>query len=513
MKDLHITFAKKYTDAVLLIFLIILAIIPRVISLDVIPFGLHGDEAITGLEAQKLLSEVRFEAYSGTALGQPIGPLYLTASIFKIFDPSIFTIRVSMAFYGILTVVLFYILMRYFFSKTVSFFTSLAFSFSLYHIHFSRIGFMLISAPVFEISSLICLLYSIKTRKWMYMLIAGITAGMGMYSYNTFILFPLSIMVFLLFAPQDKIKKRMQNLILFCSGWIFLSIPLLWTMLTKPEFYFQHHRAISLFSSPEFLEQKTALLKAIFLLKQIPSNYYHFFSGRLIDYVDGFGAFYSFDYFTLLLLFIGIGIAIYYRHVFGLFALFSILLTTISLVFTINGIYRRQILSLIYIYWFLGFTYSKIEQLKNQNLRHILELIMIFTIIIFAYINLQTYFVNFAQSHHSQSTFYNQLVQVSSILNTSSRSERILFYSNRWSCKYETLQFLLENQNCTDKSDEFSLPDEHIIELDTTTSIVLLGSYKNKITELKLLLPEHNVFPIYSDREKKETDGYVLIAE
>lgn len=86
-------------DIYICLILLVLAAIPRILFLANIPSGLHGDEAWTGLDARRILSTGIIEPYVGSALGQPTGPLYFTALIFKLFGDSIFWLRFSMAFF------------------------------------------------------------------------------------------------------------------------------------------------------------------------------------------------------------------------------------------------------------------------------------------------------------------------------------------------------------------------------------------------------------------------------
>src|SRR3990167_4648988 len=127
---------KIRIDLLLILILAVISAFVRVIFLDKIPSGLHGDEAWTGLDARRLMQEGTIPLYVESALGQLTGPLYVTSLIFKTLGESILNLRLSMALFGILTIPLFYLLLRIFFNRTVSFSASLTFSFSLIHLHY-----------------------------------------------------------------------------------------------------------------------------------------------------------------------------------------------------------------------------------------------------------------------------------------------------------------------------------------------------------------------------------------
>ena len=63
----------------------------RIYNLAGLPQGLHGDEAVTGLDALRVMREGWIGPYVGSALGQPAGPLYFTAFIFMLSDDTLFT--------------------------------------------------------------------------------------------------------------------------------------------------------------------------------------------------------------------------------------------------------------------------------------------------------------------------------------------------------------------------------------------------------------------------------------
>ncbi|MEX2081692.1 MAG: hypothetical protein WEC33_08760, partial [Dehalococcoidia bacterium] len=55
------------------------ALLVRVYDLGEYPTGLHGDEGIAGMEAERVVDERGIGVYSTLAAGQPTGPLHLFA--------------------------------------------------------------------------------------------------------------------------------------------------------------------------------------------------------------------------------------------------------------------------------------------------------------------------------------------------------------------------------------------------------------------------------------------------
>src|SRR5436309_2066706 len=73
--------------------IVLLAAFLRLYALDIYPAGFHGDEAWTGLEARRILTEGTIGVWSIAANGQPALPFYWTAFIFSLFDSTIATTR------------------------------------------------------------------------------------------------------------------------------------------------------------------------------------------------------------------------------------------------------------------------------------------------------------------------------------------------------------------------------------------------------------------------------------
>ena len=117
----------------------------RLYRVTELPGGLHGDEALTGLDALRVVREGWIGPYVGSALGQTTGPLYFTALVFALSKPTTFTLHLSMALFGIATVPAAYFLMRVGFGRWVALFAVIALTFSYWHLFYSRAAFMLIS--------------------------------------------------------------------------------------------------------------------------------------------------------------------------------------------------------------------------------------------------------------------------------------------------------------------------------------------------------------------------------
>ena len=175
------------TDWVILAAVTALALFLRLFRLEAMLEGLHHDEAITGLEAMRVLSDGYIGPYSASVGGQALGPAYWTALIFKLAEPSRFTLLLSMALLGAATIPVAYVLFRLSFGRGVALFGAVALSCSHWHLYYSRSGFMLAAMPLVTTLSATALLWVLRSpRDGLRWWLAGAALGMGVYSYTAY---------------------------------------------------------------------------------------------------------------------------------------------------------------------------------------------------------------------------------------------------------------------------------------------------------------------------------------
>lgn len=494
---------KKYQEQFLITSLILLAVFPRVLFLTDNPPGFHGDEAWTGIDAIRIQNEGIIEPYVGSALGQPIGPAYLTAFIFELFGPSQWSIRFSMALFGIITIPLFYIFVRQFFGSFSSYWATFTLTLSLYHIHYSRIGFMLISAPVFQLLTLIFLTFWIKKQKNIYAIVAGIVLGLGLYTYNTFIFFPFMIPFFLVsFLSIKKLANRWRGLLLFILTFIVISYPLIRVVLFDSDYYFSHAKTVS--SISKISTEGITLSEIHSLNKDFLTRTYDFLNGHNLDYGDGYGSSSSFNYIVLFTILFTVIYVLFTKKRKHSFAVVSLLICLLPLYLTVDGLYRRQIIGIIFLYYlfavFIQLIINKSDQFKTTARIYI----SIILLAIASY-SAMYYFKDYPKDTDAKYIFAYTLTKTAYEIKSRYPNEHYAFYSQRWSCKYETLIFLLKNtcDNYSREFGEFKEPQE----LNNIKMFVFLDSYIQY--GQKLISTGSFKSTIITDENTNETIGIV----
>ncbi len=244
-------------DFAIVVSITLAAAVLRLWDLGNLPYGLHGDEAWTGIDARRLLDHGWISPYVESALGQPTGPLYLTALLFKIFPQTTFTLRASMALFGIATIPATYLAVSTMFNRTVGAFSALLLTFMTWHLHLSRTAFMVTAWPLMEMLVLWVLWTGFRRPAWWRFALAGAFWGLGVYSYNAYVLFlPIPLVGIVGSLAHARHTPAFSPLLrgagLFVGAGIIAAVPMLVYIAANEATYREHQHVVSLTDSPEW---------------------------------------------------------------------------------------------------------------------------------------------------------------------------------------------------------------------------------------------------------------------
>lgn len=497
-----------FKDTTICILLFIIASIPRIVDLDQLPPGIHGDEGWTGIEARRILENGLIPAYVGSALGQPSGPFYSTALFFRLFQDNIFWLRFSMTIFGILTIPLLYVFLRLFFNKPAAFLTSIAFCLSLYHIHFSRTAFTPVTPPFFQLIAFIFLILGVKKKKTILIVLSAIFTGLGLYSYNPFILFPVVIVFPLLYNVfKHRLRRKdIQTLFLFILFVFIVSLPLLQIIVFQPSFYFSKHHIYSILNLPQVKMQENLLEKTKAVLAIGSTNSFHFFIGQKIDFVDAFGKYHNFHYLYISFYFLSVAIAFIKKQKWAIYFFITLLFFLTPNFLTYDGIYRRPVLALVPFYFLLAYGIHILFQIKQTIWRFAALASIAFIVAFVSVQNLTIYFQKFPNDPETNWIFTHELTKAALLTNKLANNETIvLFYSNRWPCTYETFRYITKNHPCENRSKEFGIFSKEINRRENIL-FVFLNDYIPFFQDIKNIYPNGRKFVI---KDKNSIVGIV----
>ena len=492
-------FIRHRWELLLVAFCTGIAAFLRIYRIADLPPGLHGDEAWTGLDALRINDEGWIGPYVGSALGQPSGPLYFTAFIFKLSHASIFTLRLSMAILGVATVPLAYLLFRPGFGRWVAIFATVALTFSYWHIHFSRVAFMIISMPMIISLAALATLWAIRSaRKWPWFL-AGLALGAGVYSYGGYLLFPAAVAILLavhLALHRRQWREHLLRYLLMGAGFVLIALPMIQLVVRSPDFYFSHTRQVSLLRDPEFANAEDAVGKAQYVARRAWRYTGQFFRHPAVDFTDALGGRGVLDPVLAVLAYLGFVIAlIRWRsppYLLAALAMMAGLVATVTTVENWGGM-RRSLIVVPFVYGLAGVAAREIVLVGRRSLGSLGHTVALFgvaagLIAVMAW-NTWYYFGDFTHNQDVRWVFADDLVDSFEVAHGFNKPGTIYFYSDRWSYNYETRLFLYPDSLGVDRSRKFGLFS--LAKLDPgPVTYVLLPPYDQELDGLRETYPD-----------------------
>ncbi|MBU4017247.1 glycosyltransferase family 39 protein [Patescibacteria group bacterium] len=245
-------FLKKHIfDIFLACSLFIIAFAIYLYKINVITPGVHLDEITVAKASELVFSSPEYVPFVDVNYGHPTPLLYLTGLSIEWFGRTLAAIRLPSIIFGALTVAAFYILLRLFFNKTVSFFSSLLIMFSYPLIIVSRMAFEITPSLFFQIITMISLYLVWKKNDLRYYTAVGLSLGAGLYTYvgfRTFALVILALSIFIAIKSTKNFRKGLQRIGMLTVVMCIVAIPLFSYSLTHLDQITERSKALSVFN-------------------------------------------------------------------------------------------------------------------------------------------------------------------------------------------------------------------------------------------------------------------------
>ncbi len=500
------------TDLVFLLCLTALAGALRLPALDSMPPGFHGDEAWTGLDARRVLREGWIGPYVGSALGQPTGPLYFTAALFKLLGDSAHTVRFAMALLGTATVPAAYLAFAQMFNRRTAAFAAVILATMTWHVHLSRTGFMAISWPLMEMVTLALLWAAFRRRGiWLYLL-AGAAFGLGVYTYNAYVLFvPLPfialIWVFFRQARAERIRYAAMCAA-FVAAALLAAMPMLRYVDEHTWEYRYHQRQVSVQSSPAWKEAdargRVEILKdrARELQRGLTTGGEDC-GGRcyVIDYGDGLGAPGVPVLGPLISVFAVVGLMLSLlqlrRPAYAVLVAAAALLPLGALLTEEWGMYRRTLGLSPFVAALAAIALVRIWDAAASRRGAAGYALAAAVLAVPAWAgtaSMRQYFGH-ADGSVMEYVYGPPMREASEFIDGLSQGTQVYFYSARWSFGYETRRYIAPDAVGIDRSREFRQPKsdaplDFSIDAAGDVAFVLLEPYQAELEQLRARYPE-----------------------
>ena len=280
---------KKYLLPVVIIAILLLAGFLRLWELNQTPPGIWYDEAYNGLDALKALESNNYQIFYPENYGREGLYINTLALSFKIFGINNFALRFPSAFFGILTILGFYLLLKSLkLSRTTIILGIFALTTSFYHLNFSRITFRAIMVPLlmvwsfhFFIKGFYLIKKNIKSSKrslfrklldspLLNFFIAGLLTGLGLHTYIAYRVVPLIfviILIIFLIVYKKFLSQYWKAILIFLMGAIISAGPLLLFFQQNPSAFTGRTDAVSIFNAPNMTVSEAFIKSLLFHLQ------------------------------------------------------------------------------------------------------------------------------------------------------------------------------------------------------------------------------------------------------
>ena len=243
-----------YSDRVLPVAVLLVAVFLRLHNLNTIPSGLLYDEAWNGFDALRIIDGERPIFLTGN-FGREALFIYLQAISITFFGQTGLALRAVSALIGIMTIIAAYMLVRRLFSARVALLTCGWLTISLWHVIFSRTGLRSVSLPLFLTIGFYCLWRGLeglgahvdaesgpslssadRTRSAIWFALGGIVIGLSLYAYTPARFAPFVIAALALYTAALQRRHFLVTL----PGFVLALI--LATIVFLPQgLFFLHH--------------------------------------------------------------------------------------------------------------------------------------------------------------------------------------------------------------------------------------------------------------------------------
>jgi len=484
-------------EASLFLAVVIFAAALRLWNLSFLPFGFHGDEAVSGLEAQRIWRENGIGPYTSAALGQPTGPIYWVALSIRIFGDTIFAVRLVSALSGTLSIVVLYFGARRHFGPKVAWLAAFLLTVTTWHLHYSRIGFPLAMWPLFVLLGAFLLLEAIERRHAAWWAFAGAILGCGIYIYNAHWLFLATACAYAAWRLWDDKRiswpQRLSFAGIFTLALLGSALPMLLYAL-KPQHSFSTHFALySLFQQPEWVKAPSYGVR----FSLVVGRYFDFWE-RLcwnphLDFSDGSGIVSLMPLPLTLLAAAGIYRSWKRRHEKALsFFLLWVLVLPCAAVFTVEGTLRRTfaLAPILALFAALGLVEIYRALMKRKpHLQRVVKVAIAGLLLVITAQALRDYFVRFLRSEHQSWVFLTEITQASHWMQQLSPDSHVYFFSERCSAHYQTRQFLAPRVWIEDRSKEYGSYSLDNRNGDRESIWMLLDKYQTSLDKIRTLHP------------------------
>jgi 4-amino-4-deoxy-L-arabinose transferase-like glycosyltransferase len=229
---------SRRTALLLLVLCLLVGAALRLPNLVEKPPGLHYDEAANGILAGDIGFRGERPVFIPSYTGKEPLFFYLAGSLMRLLGESVYSLRLTAALIGILTIAATYWFGKELLSdRRIALIAAALIAVSFWHVLFSRLGFRAISQPLLQALTIGALFHGLRRDSRLWMVAAGIMLGLSAYTYLAVRFFPIPLaiaLIPLLFSAGHR-KQRLGQLALFAVSGLVVLAPLAIYFMNNPD--------------------------------------------------------------------------------------------------------------------------------------------------------------------------------------------------------------------------------------------------------------------------------------
>ena len=500
--DVGSVFGSRWELIVLVLLITGVALLLRLVNLTSIPTGLHGDEAIVGMEGQRVLREGLIDPYSPSALGQPTAPFYLAALTVWIWENTVFAVRISAVIFGTLAIPALYLVVRRSLGVPTGLLSASLLTVLGWHIHYSRIAFPLPAWPLWVILTVGAIAQATRSGTPVWWAVAGAMSGAGIYVYNAH---PLTLLILCLFVggflasrwsiePRDVLAQGSA----FAGALLASLLPMFWFVLSNYAMYSQSITRHSVRDTDQWQQLDGPLAQAGFVLEEYLSFWSRLSFSPEVDSVDATGITAVVPHVLL-----GLGLAgmilalVRIRSPIVWLGTMLVLLMPFATVLTEQGEMRRTLVIAPFLAMFSAIGILEVIKITRSSYRPVITWIAVtgFAVLLGAGVStdLRNYFYEHGESETQRWIFAEEFYDASMHIQELPDDTFVYFMSERWSFDYQPRRFLAPDAQGTDRSDEFGRFGLDVDRDRGRPVFILVGQYRPVLDALQQEYPDGEV--------------------